>query len=486
MPAAPDWLRMQAWHHPHRLCLQHDSHAYSFAQVSSLVDALCTEIAAARPASDPRPAGILLDCPFLSALLVYAGMRLHWPVTVLNQRQPMAMLQRQVASLDISTLFVSDALQHTGWTGSTAALKVRQVAVPSRAAVLAAGRDRTYVRSGNLHALQGYIFTSGTTGEPKAIPIRYGNHYWSALASAYRFGYHHSDRWLHCLPLCHIGGLALLFRAVLFGFGLHLQTGFDTLAVKQLLETGRVTIASFVPTMLVRLLDAGLNLRAQPGKFRLALIGGAKLSPALRAACQARALPAVASYGLTETCSHIVSGCLRSGLSAGEGRPLMHARIDIRDDRGQSMPSGQPGDIWVRGPQVYRNTAGPDAWHATGDVGVLDQAGTLHVLDRRQDVYRIGGETVHASEVAAVLEQHTDVVQAWVQGTKDREWGWRLWALVVPRAGTTVTDESLRRHCRKALAHLKVPQRFLVVPSIPRTAAGKVDRIEVRKLYADG
>ncbi len=103
---------------------------------------------------------------------------------------------------------------------------------------------------------KGLSLLRGQPGPHKAIPLTFANHYWSATASAYRLGYAKSDCWLHCMPLCHVGGLALLFRCLLFGFSLHLSSEFDIEEIKGAILERRITIASFVPTMLVRLLDA--------------------------------------------------------------------------------------------------------------------------------------------------------------------------------------------------------------------------------------
>lgn len=482
---APDWLGWQARRHPRRLGLRYAAQAYAFGQLSGMVDALCAELTPLLRAEEERkPVGLLVKDPLLQALWIFACARLQRPVAVLNGKLPWPQLRTQLDRLAPAVLLVSRLDDAGDWPDRDARPSIRLTALPDVRPTAGAWNERPAASDpakGNLHALQGYVFTSGSTGEPKPVPLTFGCHYWSALASAYRFGYAPADRWLHCMPLCHIGGLALLFRAALFGFAIDLQTHFDVDAVKRRIETGAVTLASFVPTMLVRLLDAGLDLRGRPSRFRFALVGGAQTTPALRARCRARAISIAPSYGLTESCSHIAAASLQRPEPQGEGRPLMFAAIEVRDEDAQRLPPGAPGHLWVRGPQVAPG-AGADGWYATGDMGRLDADGRLHVLDRRQDAYAIGGETVFVSTVIAALETHVAVARAWVQGLPDREWGWRLIALVEPRAGYAPTPCDLHAHCRRALSSLQTPSRFVVVKALPQTAAGKVDRQAVYAL----
>lgn len=482
---APDWLGWQARRHPRRLCLRYASQAYACGQLSGMVDALCAELAPWLRAEEARkPVGLLVRDPLLQALWIFACARLHRPVAVLNAKLPWPQLRPQLARLVPAVLLVSRLDDAGDWPDRDARPLIRPTALPDARPNANAPAERPAASDpakGDLRALQGYVFTSGSTGEPKPVPLTFGCHYWSALASAYRFGYAPADRWLHCMPLCHIGGLALLFRAVLFGFAIDLQPRFDAGAVKRLIETGTVTLASFVPTMLVRLLEAGLDLQGRPSRFRFALVGGAQATPALRARCRARAIPLAPSYGLTESCSHIAAASPQRPEPQGEGRPLMFAEIEVRAENAQRLPAGAPGHLWVRGPQVALG-ADADGWYPTGDMGRLEADGSLRVLDRRQDAYAIGGETVFVSTVIAALETHAAVARAWVQGLPDREWGWRLIALVEPRAGYAPTACDLRAHCRRTLSSLQTPSRFLIVEALPQTATGKVDRRAVHAL----
>ncbi len=472
-----DWLGLQARYRSRAPFLRQGATTYSFQAADRLVSHLCQELATVQTDRTRPRVGIASRDPLLTALLVLGCTRLGWPVTVLNPNLPHTLQQQQINQAGLSRLLVSAQCHSTTEWPDRMRVPVHGVTLPSLQDTRTA-QIQPHVPATDLHRLQGYVFTSGSTGQPKAVPVHFGHVYWSAVTSAYRLGYSHTDCWLHCLPLYHIGGLALLFRAVLFGFCLDLQTGFDTAAVLESLQANRFTLASLVPTMLVRLLDAGLHFRDRPTAFRWALMGGAKLSRELRRECSRRRIPLVGSYGLTESCSHITATWPGQTQGAGEGQPLLHARVAIRDQDGHNSPPLTAGSIWLQGPQIC---IGP-GWQQTGDVGYLDEQGSLHVLARQDEVYISGGENVYGPEVVAVIEQHPAIRGAWVTGIADREWGHRIVALAELHPDTQLTTSLLRDHCRRLLPAYKVPRNFLFVDALPRTGSGKVQQAAARKL----
>ena len=293
------------------------------------------------------------------------------------------------------------------------------------------------VDGGAVHCV---IFTSGTTGRPKAVELTYRHHEASAAAVAAAFRVTPATRWLCALPLFHIGGLSILIRAAIGGFAVHLHDGFDVQAVKAELEAGAVTHVSLVPTMLGRLRDAGLA-RA-PGVEHV-ILGGGPMPPELLAWAHDLRLPVTATYGMTETASMVATA---------DG-PLPGVEMAVTDD----------GELLVRGPMVAA-----EGWLHTGDRGTLGPAG-LHVEGRIADTIVTGGENVSAREVEEALLAHPAVRDAAVAGRPDPEWGQAVVAWVV-----TDGDPDLAGHCRERLAPFKVPKRFLRVDALPRNAAGKV------------
>ena len=312
------------------------------------------------------------------------------------------------------------------------------------------------------------IYTSGTAGTPSAVSLTHRNHTASALASAWNLGVHPDDRWLCVLPLFHVGGLAILLRSAIYGTTAVIHDGFDAERVRSAFERGEITVASLVPTMLRRLVDAGLG---RAPALRAVLLGGGPVPRDLLEWSAGHDFPALQTYGMTQTSSQIAT------LTAGEavrrsgsaGRPLLGVELSI---------SGE-GEILVRGPMVSPGAlAQTDGWLHTGDRGRLDRDGYLWVEGRLKDVIVTGGENVACAEVERVLEEHPAVIEAAVVGLPDPEWGEVVTAFVVMNGDT---GDDLIAHCRERLAGYKVPRALHAVDALPRNAAGKLLRRELVK-----
>jgi o-succinylbenzoate---CoA ligase len=297
------------------------------------------------------------------------------------------------------------------------------------------------------------VHTSGTTGEAKPVELTFANHAASAVASADALGVDPDDRWLCPLPLHHVGGLAVLIRSVINRTTAVVHERFEVERVKATLEAGEVTLASLVPTMLVRLREAGL--RRAPGLRAIAL-GGGPIPAGLLDWAGEVGLPVVPVYGMTETASQIVAG--------SPGRPLRGVELRIAAD----------GEILVRGPMVARGALGEDDWLHTGDLGRLDADGLLHVEGRLAELIVTGGENVAPLEVEQALLSHPAVADAGVAGLPDPEWGEAIAAFVVLRS--EASSDELRAWCRERLAPHKVPKSFHQVTELPRGANGKLRR----------
>jgi O-succinylbenzoic acid--CoA ligase len=298
------------------------------------------------------------------------------------------------------------------------------------------------------------IFTSGTTGRPKPVYLTAANHEASAIASAWNLGVHPEDRWLCCLPLWHVGGLAIPIRSAIYGTTAVLHDGFDAGRVRAEIESGEVTLVSLVATMLRRLIDAGLS---EWPALRGALVGGGPIPRTLLDWADDTGFPLIPTYGMTETASQVVTG----------HRPLLG--VDVR--------IGDGGEILVSGPMVAPGACDPDGWLHTGDRGRLDGDGRLFVEGRLDDVIVTGGENVAAAEVEEALLAHPAVADAAVAGRPDPEWGEAITAFVV--LSGAATDDELLNHCRERLPGFKVPKTVERRAELPRNAAGKLLRREL-------
>ncbi|HVL05272.1 MAG TPA: AMP-binding protein [Acidimicrobiales bacterium] len=316
------------------------------------------------------------------------------------------------------------------------------------------------------------VVTSGTSGAPKGVELT-----WEGLAAASAAISEAlevdpaRDRWLACLPLHHVAGLAVLGRAWLTGTPVTVLPRFDVAAVAA--AAGEATLVSLVPTMLRRLWDAG----ADTGRFRRILLGGGPVAE--------RGPNIVATYGLTETWGGVVH----------DGWPLAGVELRIGDN----------DEILVRAPMVMRGyrlapeeTARAFAaggWLRTGDAGTLEPepeagvgaGGRLRVVDRLRDLIITGGVNVSPSEVEGVLVGHPGVADVCVAGAADPEWGERVVAHVVPAdAAKPPALEELRAFAADRLSAAKLPRQVVITAEIPRTAGGKPLRRLLRADSAGG
>jgi len=325
------------------------------------------------------------------------------------------------------------------------------------------------------------LYTSGTTGRPKGVMLTNANHAASAAASRANLGVVAGDRWLAALPLYHVGGLSIVLRGVLDGVPVILHDRFDPARVSDAIRHEGVTLVSLVPTMLQRLLDHEGD-RPFPESLRCVLVGGGPIPTTLVERALACGVPIIPTYGLTEAASQVATAAPGDATNWPEsaGKPLAGLLVRIADPDASGC-----GEILVQGATVMAGYLGQpeatarclrDGWLHTGDVGRLDHEGRLYVLERRTDLIVTGGENVYPAEVEAALRAHPAVADAAVYGQSDPEWGQRVVAAVVRRAGHDVDEPTLRAWCRTRLAGYKIPHAIAFVHELPRTTSGKLRR----------
>lgn len=346
----------------------------------------------------------------------------------------------------------------------------------------------------DLEAVAAIIFTSGTTGKPKGAQLTFGNFYHSAQASAERLGVSPDDRWLLALPLYHVGGLSILFRAALDGTAFAIPSAQPGASPKldsilDSIQHEQITLISLVPTQLYRMLELCVEF---PPSLRLILLGGAAAPPELIERCARLNLPVATTYGLTEAASQVAT-ILPDDLRrkpGSVGKPLAGTQVRIARDDGTPAAPGEYGEIVVSGKTVMRGylnepdsrtLRGGDLY--TGDIGYLDDEGDLWLVQRRSDLIVSGGENVYPAEVEAVLRQHPAVADAAVIGLPSIEWGQQVAAAVVLKPGTAATTEAIEAFCKRHLAGYKRPRVICFVPELPMTASGKIQRSAVRALF---
>jgi O-succinylbenzoic acid--CoA ligase len=495
-----DWLRARAVASPEAEALWFGGRVWSFREIDAMVDRLCVYLAAFGVAPGDHVGVLLPNAPTM-VCCVFGLARLGAVLVPLNTRLTAIELAWQFERADCAVVLCGPSTETKARDATAGRCSVHTL--PADPSVFEAWLESdTFMAttsdeqrsSGSLESVQAIVFTSGTTGRPKGAMITYSNHFWSAIGSAFRLGVRPEDRWLACLPLYHVGGLAILFRSCLYGTAVVLHDGYDTQAVLDSLKSERVTLVSLIPTMLGWLLDEGLTQAAAP-LLRLVLLGGAAATPDLLARANAAGIPVAVSYGLTEAASQVAT--LPPGAVPGKpgsaGRPLLFTDVAILDEAGRAVAPEIPGEITVAGPTVMAGYYGDqEATEAilvngrlrTGDIGYRDADGDLWVLNRRSDLIVSGGENVYPAEVERALREHPAVASACVVGLPDAVWGQRVAAMVVLQETGATTREELLAHCRERLAGYKQPCVLVFAGELPLTGSGKIHRQRVSELLA--
>lgn len=489
MTTTQDWLRMRANTDPDKIAIvEHvsadDTSTITYKHLDRRVDDMCRRMLNAGIVQGQHIGMIMMNST-LAIGPFFAAMRLGMVFVPLNSRLTVDELDFQLKQADCDWLLpygTADTLaglRDKGHRLANIEQKPRQrITIPDRAI--------------DLDAPFFIVHTSGTSGTPKGATLTYGNVFYSAMASAYRIGHLPDDKWLCVLPLYHVGGLSIFIRALLYGITVDLRESFDVAAINHALTHDAVTLVSLVPTMLFRLLrerDADWH-----PALRLVLLGGAATTPELMQQCLDENIPVATTYGLTEASSQVATTL--PGDAARKpgtvGKPLSFTQVEIRDEAGKPRPSGEYGEVCVKGLSVMRGYYNnPDAtaetlhdgWLHTGDIGYLDNDGDLWLVQRRSDLIVTGGENVYPAEVEAALRQHPAIEQVAVVGITDPEWGQRVAAAIVIEAGQSLTADDITTYARENLAGYKIPRLIRFVDALPLTGSGKIQRPAVRDLF---
>jgi fatty-acyl-CoA synthase len=343
-------------------------------------------------------------------------------------------------------------------------------------------------------------YTSGTTGRPKGATLTHRNILNNARAVAQILGYTARDRVCIPLPLYHCFGMGVGNLGCI-GVGacmVYPAPVFDALSTLQAIQNERCTSVYGVPTMFIAQLEHPSFPNFDLRSLRTGLMGG---SP-----CPIETMRQVVSrmhldeicivYGMTETSpvtfmSRPDDSLERRVSTVGKLMPYIEAKI-VDPVTGDPVPPGAPGEICTRGYALMRGywedpaatSAAIDAegFMHTGDLGTLDDEGYLNIVGRITDMVIRGGENVYPREVEEVIFQHPAVTSAQVVGVPDARMGEELMAWIIPREGSTVSEDEIRAFCRERLAHFKTPRYVKVVKSFPLTVTGKVQKFRLREM----
>jgi len=342
------------------------------------------------------------------------------------------------------------------------------------------------------------LYTGGTTGVPKAamLPERAI----AQMVQSVSIGWDLPDerRYLACAPISHAAGM-MVTPVLLTGGTVVLMRAFDPGEWLAQAAEHRATLGLLVPTMIYAVLDHPALDGTDLSALQTVMYGASPMSPTRLVEGIERIGPVFAQlYGQTE-CAGVATSMSRADHRTDDlerltacGFPMPGVRVAVRDDDGQEVERGAPGEICVQGacvmqgyfkqPELTAETIG-DGWLRTGDVAVQDEEGLLYIVDRKKDMIVSGGFNVFPREVEDVLTSHPSVSAAAVIGVPDEKWGEAVKALVVARPGATVDVEALRLLVRERKGGVYAPKSIEVVESLPLTAVGKADKKVLRAQY---
>ncbi len=355
------------------------------------------------------------------------------------------------------------------------------------------------------------MFTSGTTGRPKAVPLTHESFGSYILDNVSPADPEIEEKNILTVPLYHVAGIQGMLAGVYGGRTLVMMRQFDVKTWLELVEKEGANRAMLVPTMLKQVIDHEDFGKYDLSSLEVITYGAAAMPfPVIKKAIEL--MPGVSfinAFGQTETGStitmlgpedHKIEGTEEEKekklkrLATSIGKPLPDVEIRIVDSEGNPLPPNQIGEIVARGPRVMRGywkdeektrqafTA--DGWLKTSDQGWMDEDGYLYRTGRADDVIIRGGENISPKEVEEALITHPKIAEVAVIGIPDEEWGQQPYAAVVLKKGETATEEEIIDFTRDKLASFKRPRKIMFIDELPRTAIGKLQRKKLVELYS--
>jgi long-chain acyl-CoA synthetase len=349
-------------------------------------------------------------------------------------------------------------------------------------------------------------YTAGTTGRPKGVMTTHKNLVSSCFNTAVGMGIKPGMIYLNVPPMFHAGDAMAMFAFFFVGSTNITLSAFSPEAVMKTIEQQCVTHALLVPAMILAILRypqlSNFNIKS----LECIIYGTAPMPmEPLKKAIQILQCKFIQVYGATETFvpvsilsseDHVLQGTLeQSRRMASAGREVIGVEVKIVDNDDKEVPIGEMGEVIVRGDNVMKGywnlpeLTGEtlrNGWYHTGDIGKMDEDRYVYIVDRKKDMIISGGENIYPQEIEDVLFQHPDVAEAAVIGIPDDTWGEAIKALVVKKAGSTVTEAELLEYCKQNLASFKKPRSVEFVNNLPRSTAGKVLKYEIRAQYWRG
>ena len=497
-------FRRRASRGPERPALSFEGRTWTYAELQQRIERLAAVLAAGGVQRGDRVGLLAFNHP-AHLVGLYAAAHLGAIFVPLNIRLAPPELQRIIEDAGVQVLLaddthaaVVDGLRASlscrryirvgeaapGWEGFDALLEE----APPPPAMTPAGQDDVVL----------LIYTSGTTGKPKGAMLTHGNFWANNVNWILANDFTSADVTLVNAPLFHVGGLCVVLSPTfLVGGHIVLHRAFDAQEFIRAVGHYRVSVSFGVPAMMLFVSQHQEFQHADLSSLRLIVAGGAPVPEPLLHVYARRGIPVSQCYGMTEATSGATFLETHRALSklGSCGRAGMLTDVCLRDFDGRPVTTpGVRGEIWVRGANVFKGywnnpvaTAqafDADGWYRSGDVAYCDADGFYFICDRVKDMVISGGENVYPGEVESVLYEHPAIAEVAVIGAPDERWGERVVAVASLKPGAALSLEELQAFAAARLARYKLPRELRIVDVMPRNPQGKVQKTELRKLYA--
>lgn len=337
------------------------------------------------------------------------------------------------------------------------------------------------------------MYTSGTTGKPKGAVLTHGNTQWNAINCLDALPITEDMITLTVAPLFHIGGMNIFTTPALYKGGtVILEDKFDPQLTLELVEREKITALFLVPAMWQAITQLPNIENYDVSSLSFNISGGAPCPLTIIEFFRNRGIPFYEGFGLTETAPvvAVLDGENSVRKNGSVGKPPIHTEIKVVDLNGHEVPTGQVGELVVKGPNIFveywnkphaTKEAIRNGWFFTGDLAKQDEEGFLYIVDRMKDMIITGGENVYPIEVEQVLFRHPNIREVAVVGYPDEKWGESVKAVIALKNPNELLDlREIRAFCEEKLAPFKIPKKIDLVNELPRNATGKVLKIVLR------